>query len=217
MGENRWISDLHWVREGQQSRSQKTQAALLDAAEELFGKQGIDATSVADIAADAGCSVGAVYHHFKDKQTLLYALVERMVKESNAMAETALDPARWHGAKLTDMFFGFLEFSLTEGRVHTKFKSALLEIARQDPAISEQLQELASSKSLINLFLTRKHEIGHEQPELALQMVLDQFGALLRNRLGESPYEMNTKASTDSVFIKETVRSARAYLEVIGE
>lgn len=214
MGKNRWISDLHWVRQGQQTRSQKTQAALLDAAETLFGEQGIDSTAVSDVACRAGCSVGAVYHHFKDKQTLLYALVERMVEESIATSEHALDPARWEGATLTDILQGYLEFSLTEGRVHTRFKSALLEIARQDQTIHDQLHRLSNSTRLMDLLLTRKDEVGHLQPELALRMVLDQFNALLRNRAGESPYEMHTKESTDEIFVTEALKSAQAYLQI---
>ncbi|MFT6010928.1 MAG: AcrR family transcriptional regulator, partial [Candidatus Azotimanducaceae bacterium] len=58
MAKNRWISDLHWVRTGQQTRSQKTQALLLDAAATLFAEQGVDATAVVDVARRAGCSVG---------------------------------------------------------------------------------------------------------------------------------------------------------------
>lgn len=49
------------MRTGQQSRSQKTQASLLEAAARLFGGKGIEATSVADVAAAASCSVGSVY------------------------------------------------------------------------------------------------------------------------------------------------------------
>ena len=71
-----WISDLHWVRTGRQSRSRKTQESLLDAAEEIFFQKGADATSVADVAARAGCSVGAVYHHFRDKRALLLDLLD---------------------------------------------------------------------------------------------------------------------------------------------
>jgi len=100
---NRWISDLRWVRTGQQSRSQRTQASLLDAAAVLVAEKGVEATSVADVAAQAGCSVGAVYHHFRDKQTLLYALFERMSEEFRATTRDAVDPARWKGATLGDM------------------------------------------------------------------------------------------------------------------
>ena len=42
MARSRWISDLHWVRTGQQSRSQRTQTSLLEAAAELFADKGVE-------------------------------------------------------------------------------------------------------------------------------------------------------------------------------
>ena len=99
MARSRWISDLHWVRSGRQSRSRKTQESLLDAAEEIFFQKGADATSVADVAARAGCSVGAVYHHFRDKKALLYALFDRVTEDLRATTRAAVDPARWEGPR----------------------------------------------------------------------------------------------------------------------
>lgn len=43
---------------------------IVDAALERFGADGVLATSLADIRRAAGVSVGAVYHHFSDKQAL---------------------------------------------------------------------------------------------------------------------------------------------------
>ncbi len=51
--------------------------AVLDSALELFVTQGYDATSMDDIASRAGLTKGAVYFYFKDKVTLLHALLER--------------------------------------------------------------------------------------------------------------------------------------------
>lgn len=89
---HRWTSDLQWVRPGQQTRSQQTQERLLTAAERLFAEQGVDATSVADIAEAAGASIGAVYHHFQDKQALLYALYDRLAQSFEATAREAVAP-----------------------------------------------------------------------------------------------------------------------------
>ena len=87
MARSRWISDLHWVRTGRQSRSQKTQEALLEAAAALFAEKGVEATSVADVAARAGCSVGSVYHHFRDKPALFEAVLARMVRDLGKSAQ----------------------------------------------------------------------------------------------------------------------------------
>jgi AcrR family transcriptional regulator len=47
-----------------------TRAAVLDAARELFVRDGFHATSVEDIARVSQSSKGAVYHHFRDKQEI---------------------------------------------------------------------------------------------------------------------------------------------------
>ncbi|MBL0423389.1 TetR family transcriptional regulator [Ramlibacter sp. AW1] len=58
--------------------AQATRHALLDAAERVFQRQGVSATSLADIAAEAGASRGAIYWHFQDKADLFKAMLERV-------------------------------------------------------------------------------------------------------------------------------------------
>jgi len=55
-----------------------TRHALIDAAERVFQRQGVAATSLADIAAEAGASRGAIYWHFKDKADLFNAMMEQV-------------------------------------------------------------------------------------------------------------------------------------------
>lgn len=60
----------------QQLRTRETQARLLDAAEEIFVRDGYEAAQLDVIAARAGRSKGAVYTHFKSKEDLFLALFE---------------------------------------------------------------------------------------------------------------------------------------------
>jgi TetR/AcrR family acrAB operon transcriptional repressor len=55
-----------------------TRHRLLDAAERVFESKGVSAGSLADIAAAAGTSRGAIYWHFKDKADLYNAMIERV-------------------------------------------------------------------------------------------------------------------------------------------
>ncbi len=54
---------------------------VLDAALDLFVKNGFDGTSIDDIAAHAGLTKGAIYFYFNDKLSLLDALLERTADE----------------------------------------------------------------------------------------------------------------------------------------
>ncbi|HEX9160263.1 MAG TPA: TetR/AcrR family transcriptional regulator [Thermoanaerobaculia bacterium] len=61
----------------QGERSERSRQQILDAALKWFSHRGYGATSVRDIAEEAGLSKGNVYHHFPDKETIFRALLDR--------------------------------------------------------------------------------------------------------------------------------------------
>jgi TetR/AcrR family acrAB operon transcriptional repressor len=75
-------------------RKTKVQAAntreqLLDAAERVFRQHGVTKTSLAEIAAAAGVTRGAVYWHFKDKADLFEAMCRRATLPLDALLDEA--------------------------------------------------------------------------------------------------------------------------------
>ena len=77
------------------AESEETRKRLLDAAELLFSKRGVTNTSLADIAAAAGVTRGAIYWHFKNKVDLfeaMHARVRLSVDEIESEALSATDP-----------------------------------------------------------------------------------------------------------------------------
>lgn len=64
-----------------------TRTALVDAAEQLFGEHGYQATSLEAIVAGADVTKGALYHHFSGKQAIFEAAFERV--EARATRDVA--------------------------------------------------------------------------------------------------------------------------------
>ncbi|SDF25126.1 DNA-binding transcriptional regulator, AcrR family [Paenibacillus sp. cl6col] len=60
------------VKEAEERRNE-----ILDAADELFGLKGFDGASTNDILDKVGIARGTLYHHFKSKEDILDALIER--------------------------------------------------------------------------------------------------------------------------------------------
>jgi AcrR family transcriptional regulator len=68
------------ARRTQAERTEATTAALVDAARELFARDGYEATSLSAVAAQANVTKGAVYHHFEGKRQLFEAVFTREVE-----------------------------------------------------------------------------------------------------------------------------------------
>lgn len=62
----------------------ETRYAILDAAERVFQEKGVARTSLADVAAAAGVTRGAIYWHFKNKADLFDAMIERLIEPLEA-------------------------------------------------------------------------------------------------------------------------------------
>jgi AcrR family transcriptional regulator len=67
-----------------QPRGGRTRDRLLAAGQRLIAKRDFDSMSVAEIAEAAGCSVGAFYQRFRDKNALFGALIAQYVSEAQA-------------------------------------------------------------------------------------------------------------------------------------
>lgn len=61
---------------------------ILDVAERLFGSKGFDSTSTSDILDEIGIARGTLYYHFKSKEEILDAMIDRMANRLIEKAKT---------------------------------------------------------------------------------------------------------------------------------
>ena len=73
-------------------RSAQTRGELLDAAQRRFFEAGYHATTLDDVADDAGYTKGAVYSTFGSKAGLFLALFDAIVDQRLAAARAIIDP-----------------------------------------------------------------------------------------------------------------------------
>jgi TetR/AcrR family transcriptional regulator, cholesterol catabolism regulator len=69
----------------------ETREGIVKAAVVLFSQQGFEATSLQDVADQAGVTKGAVYHYFKEKPDLLVAIHGRFVERQLATLQAILE------------------------------------------------------------------------------------------------------------------------------
>lgn len=91
------------------TKGEVTRARLLDAAVARFGRDGFRATSVADIARDAGVAGSAPYAYFDDKQALFLEAIDldaaSVLHDGIAATDGQAGMIAWHG----ELFFNLIE------------------------------------------------------------------------------------------------------------
>jgi AcrR family transcriptional regulator len=77
------VTDAHLAARRQQ---------IIDAARRRFLRKGFHATSMQDVIAEAGLSIGAVYRYFPSKNDLIVAIAEQVVGEIDAALVRDAEP-----------------------------------------------------------------------------------------------------------------------------
>jgi len=117
-----------------------TRDQLLEAAERVFRERGVTRTSLAEIAAAAGVTRGAVYWHFRDKVDLFDAMCARATSPLQAMLERVHEDARSEPlATLRALCVHALTHLATEPRAR-----AFFEIIFHKSELVGEMEQLAS-------------------------------------------------------------------------
>jgi AcrR family transcriptional regulator len=102
-------------RDGRKENASATQAALQTAALRWFSAQGFEKAPVSSICADAGVTVGALYHHYGDKKGLFAAVVEEVDAQLVRQAWAARQMVMHKGGSAWDGFLASIDAVLQAG------------------------------------------------------------------------------------------------------
>jgi AcrR family transcriptional regulator len=204
---------LQWVRTPQQARTREGLTRLLDAAEALVTAKGFDDAGIAEIARDAGSSVGAFYRRFADKDGLLHALHERFCDEARATTDAALEPARWTGAPTDEVLREFTAFLVQIFRDREGFFRAILQRGASDAVVRERTDRLFEhvADQLAALLRGRGGDIAHGDPKLAATVGLRVVIGTLTHTIQAQPHMLPL---ADERLATELARVLTAYLGV---
>jgi len=208
---------IRWIRPAQQARSQETLERLLDSAEALIADKGFDDVTVAEIAAHAGFSVGAVYARFRDKQGVLHSLQDRFVDEANLTTDDAFQPERWQGASIEEIISELTVFLV---EIHRERRGVMRELllshAKSTPAVIEHKERLVANvgQHLESLLIARAERIGHPNPAAAIRFGLRLILSTLERAILFDETGTYGIPSSDEQLAAELTRAYLAYLDL---
>jgi len=117
-------------------RQDNRRRQLLEAAARRFAQQGFRATTIRDIAGDAGMLPGSVYYHFVSKNELLLAVYEEGVTRIAANVDKAVAGAADPWARLDAACAAHLETVLDR----SDYAQVIVRVLPQDaPEVSDRL------------------------------------------------------------------------------
>jgi AcrR family transcriptional regulator len=202
----------------QQERSRETLRKLLAGAEQLFGEVPISEATVPQICARAGCTTGAFYRRFRDKDELLDTLFADLLHDIDTVTSAALDPAATAGerlgesvsrfvAALADVYLrraGLCRAIGQSADAHDRYRERVTKQARR---ISQQLAALLAHKNA---------EFDHPDARLAADFAFRQVFATLDQSVrfpGSGPTAVKLNGL---VLTKELTRGFLGYIGYRG-
>jgi AcrR family transcriptional regulator len=152
-----------------------TKENIVKAAIRLFLRDGVAHTTLEKIAAEAGYTRGAVYHHFENKSKLLTELKDRSHPPAQAMfnsmkLEESNDPLETLKNEITKALNNILNDE-TARQIHTIFIFNCEFIERENPAY---LQECKYSDAALNRtveYLEKARKLGQLRSNLGPQSI----------------------------------------------
>ncbi|MDR1565456.1 MAG: TetR/AcrR family transcriptional regulator [Oscillospiraceae bacterium] len=180
---------------------------IIDTAKKLFAENGFDKTQVADISANINVAQGLVYHYFKSKTDILYAVIDEIAAEQFARMAQKLEAHK--GSALEGLTLLF------QTRPDYDCNDKLIPSLKRDRALIDYCsKKMASSSFPLLLMLIEKGNADGswscEYPKETAIFILHGFSGLLG--LSDAPIreEAKIQAFTNIIFRILGVESAPA-------
>lgn len=180
-----------------------TRQRILEAAARVFARKGYAGASLDEIAADAGMTKGAIYWHFRNKQDLFFALVDKKFQRDTAPLVAAVTTV-FNGKDSLTGFKELMRGVFERIQQDPDWVLLYLEVMGQarDPELLPRLavfqeQALAMLENLIRqLQLSGRYDTTCSPRDMALLFHVIVDGVVLANLI--NPGRMDVPALSDS-------------------
>jgi AcrR family transcriptional regulator len=204
------------VRPPLQERSRATLVRFLEATMGLLAERRFEQGTVAEIARRARSSVGAFYARFADKDALMGYLDSQLFESGKAAWDEFLASERWRGGTAAEVVTAVVDRVARKRRERRGLLRALALYARSQPSprFLEHAREMNRHVygRVRTLLLERRHEIGHPDPERAIEIGLMFVDAATREAILFDDLGALPRRLSDAALKRELAAAWLAYL-----
>jgi AcrR family transcriptional regulator len=192
---------------------------LLAAAEEQLREGALDAFTVQNVLVRAGLSVGAFYSRFPDKTALLHAVQERVHGRVEPQIQADLAALTNVSQSLEEAVDRGFEVLIKHPLSERELFRAFMMLSVFDPVMWQKGEQytMERRRALIEMLAPHREEIGHPDPDVAVNAAFAIFSGVLRGRLVFYRSRNETQVGvTDALLFGELRRALAAYLRGTG-
>ena len=206
-------------RPPRQARSRRSLERMLEAAEVVLAKHGLEGATLPRIARQARLSAANVYRRFKDKDALMRAVFQRLTERSSAATEAAFDPETVRPIGIVQFSRNMIEGMIRGYRADAGLSRACVEYSQAHWGVNfirkARASEEKSFQQMVETFLMWRNQIRHPDPERAIRFAFLMVAIALRELiLFNRAYVFEGVIAVDDELLKREL--ARAFLGYLG-
>ncbi len=191
------------------SEVNKRKQRIIDAAIEVLKESSIEETTVRKIALKAGLTTGSLYHHYKNKDEIMFDVMKQSLQFTHKMVETVKDEriARKGKELLSEIVSEVTKrlSKIDEQKLHILLLS---DVIVKDRPIKDKYQKnyLEIIKNTADLF-GEAFEIQNNEYKKSVASILVAAvdGIAIQQALGVLPEDLNKMIDTFNAFFTESI------------
>ena len=168
-----------------QKRSRESLERLLDAAEEQIRANGFEALTINGVVNSIGLSVGAFYARFPDKTALLHAGQDRFHHRLEAKIHGEMIAEAGPKTSLAEAVDACVSVLIRNVVGERELSRAFMSLSVAAPVLRARGELVNRQRREVFTDIMTRHsaEIGHPDPELAVNVAYGMYAAVIRGRL----------------------------------
>ncbi|MDF2591890.1 MAG: hypothetical protein K0S75_1356 [Clostridia bacterium] len=182
---------------------------IIDAAIEVLKESPIEDATVRKIATKAGLTTGAIYHHYKNKDELLFDVVKQSLQFTHRIAETVKDEkSSKKGKELLSEIVSEVAKRLSkvdEQKLHIQLLSDV--IVRKSPIKKKYQSNYTNIINNTASLFDKSFEIENDEYKKAVAAILvaAMDGIAMQQALGVLPENLEKMTATFTSFFTESI------------
>ena len=184
------------------ARGARTREALVQAARDVFEREGFLESRITDITAAAGVAAGSFYTYFTSKEDVFAAVMSEVEEE---MLHPRLEPAHNRDDPVAVIEAANLAY-LAAYRRNAKLMGLMEQVAGIDPAFREQRLRRARAFMRRNATAIRRLQAdGHADPDLDAALAAEALSAMV-SRMAYFRYVLNLGNASQPALVETLTR-----------